>query len=150
VLLGTLSLGIGAVVAHSGPRSTGHHESGATPQLRGIVGTLGLTSDQQAAVDKVFAAHHHAARAEGKNLAAAAKALAERVHAETFDEAAIRQAAATVAGLKADRAVGDATLLSEIRAQLTPEQRTQLQQALSSRDGTLTSAGPTAPHDRYR
>jgi Spy/CpxP family protein refolding chaperone len=149
-LLGTLSLGIAAVAAHSGPRSYGHREPGAMHGLQGIVGTLGLTSDQQAAVDKIFAAHHDASKAGGREFMAATKALADQVRAETFDEAAIRQTAATVAKFEADRAVGDAEMLSEIRAQLNPEQRTQLQQALASRDEMPESMGPVVPRDRYR
>jgi Spy/CpxP family protein refolding chaperone len=148
-LLGILVLGSAVVLAQSESRGREHHPPGATHELQWVVGTLGLTSDQQAAVDKIFAAHRDAAEAAGRDLMAARKALADQVHAEALDEGAIRQAAALLAALEADRAVGDATMLSQVRAQLTPAQRTQLQQKLSTHDGMMPM-GPDGPKDRYR
>ena len=132
VLLGVSSLGSAALLAQTGPRGFGHREPGGMHQVQEILGTLSLTSDQQAAIDKLFTTHRDAARDGMNEFMTAQKALADQIHAETLDEAAIRQAAATVAGLEADRAVAEATMLSQIRAQLTPEQKAQFQQELSS------------------
>jgi Spy/CpxP family protein refolding chaperone len=149
VILGVLSLGTALALAQGDPRGFEHHEPGTMHQLQWVVGSLGLTPVQQVAIDKLFTGHHDTAEAAFKSFMAAKKALGDQVRAETLDEGAIRQAAAAVAALEADQAVSDATILSEVRAQLTPEQRTQLQQKLTEHQG-MNTMGPKGPRDRDR
>ena len=100
--------------------------------LERILGTLNLTADQQTAIDKIVASHRTAGESGRDTFMAAHKALAEQIHLETFDEQAVRQAAAAVAALQADRAVDQAKALGEIRAVLTADQRTQLKQSFKT------------------
>ena len=150
VLFGLSGLASALVLAQSGPWGYGHHEPGGMHQLQDVLGTLSLTSDQQAAIDKIFSAHRDAGQAGSADFMTAKKALADQVHAETLDETAIRLAAANVAALEADRAVAEATMLSQVRAQLSPAQRVQLQQELSNNSEVMQPMGPMAPrhHDR--
>lgn len=145
----TLILGASAASAQSGPHGYGGREPGAM-RLQRVVGTLSLTPDQQSSVDKIFAAHREAAESRGKDSMAAAKALFDQIRADTFDEAAIRRAAAAVGGFEADRAVSEAKMLGEVRAQLTEEQKAQLDKTLSDHDGMMEPMGPMPPRDHHR
>lgn len=150
VLFGLSSLGSAAILAEPGPRGYGRHEPGGMHQLLETLETLSLTAEQQAVIDKIFATHRDAAQSRGGDFMAAQKALADQIHAEPLDEAAIRQAAATIAGFEADRAVAEATILSQVRAQLTPAQRTQLQQELTTNTAMMPPGGPMMPRNRYK
>jgi Spy/CpxP family protein refolding chaperone len=145
ILFGVARLAAGPVLAQSEPHGYRHHDDGGMHQLQGVLESLNLTSDQQAAIDKVVAAHRDNAGAGMRDVMAAKRTLADRIHADTLDETSIRQAAAVVAGFEADRAVADAKMLNEIRAQLTAGQRTQLQQELSKREGMMEPMGPMGP-----
>jgi Spy/CpxP family protein refolding chaperone len=123
-----------------GPHGGGPPEPGM--HLERVLGTLNLSSDQQAAIDKILSARRDAGESDRQDMATARMALMDRIHAETFDEQAIRQAAAAVAAVEAEKAVATAKTLGEIRAVLTAEQRTQLQKALAEHKGMRGPAGP--------
>ncbi len=126
------------------PGPPGHSRHGWAPgfPFERILESLNLTAEQHTAVDKIVSAQRGAAPAERERFMTARKALMEQVHAETFDEQAIRQAAAAVAALEADRAVEQAKTLGEIRAVLTPEQRTQLKETLSKHEAMMEEPRP--------
>ncbi len=136
-IIGTL-----AVMAQPHPRGVPRHGPGGGFGLENTLATLGLTADQQAAVDKILSAHRESAETDRESFMKAETALHAQVSADTFDEQAIRQAAAGVASLEADRAVAEARLLNEVRAVLTPEQRAKLQEAMQISHGMRGPAGP--------
>ena len=131
-LVAVLVLGTAIAFAQSGPGGHGRHEPGMGDHLQWVLGNLELTSDQQATVDKLIASQ--SATADREQFMAAKKNLMQRIHAEPMDEQAIRQAAAAVGALEADRAVAEAKLLNDVRAVLTPDQRSQLQQTFSKHE----------------
>ncbi len=129
-LLFVVIFGSMSVLAQPGPRGFARHEPGPGFRLERILGTLSLTSDQRAAIDKIFAARRDSDRTDMESFVRAQMALRDQVNAEPFDEQAIRQAAAAAAALESDRAVAEAKMLSDVRAVLSDDQRTQLQAAL--------------------
>jgi Spy/CpxP family protein refolding chaperone len=128
-LVAVLVGGCAIAFAQTGPKGYGRHEPGMGDHLQWVLGNLELSGNQQATVDKLVAAH--AMTADGQKFMTAKRNLMERIHAEPMDEQAIRQAAAVLGALEADRAVADAKLLNDVRAVLTPDQRSQLQQTLA-------------------
>jgi len=94
---------------------------------------LDLSDQQRQDLDAVFAAHRKAMRSTHEAMSAARETLDSQIHAETFDERAIRKAAAVMAVLEADQAVGRAKLFQEIRGILTPEQLQEFEQTREDR-----------------
>src|SRR5262245_33386428 len=104
---------------------------GLGPGLGQILDRLNLTPDQKNSIGTIVAAHRKTSDSDRQQMGKARQALVEKVNAPAFDEAGIRQAAATVAALDANRAVDSAKFLKEVRAVLTPEQQKQFQEALN-------------------
>ncbi len=141
-IIGTLG-----VIAQPGPRGFPRHEPGGEPRLEHALGTLNLTAEQQAAIDKIFTAKRGSDRADRESIMKVEIALRDQIHADTFDEQAIRQAAAAVAVLQADQAVAQAKMLNDVRAVLTADQRASLLQALKQPEGMWGRGGPRRPDD---
>ena len=94
---------------------------------------LGLSDQQSDDLAALFAAHRKAMRSTHEAMRTARESLQNQIHAETFDEAAIRKASGVVAALEADQAVGRAKLFQEIRRILTPEQLQKLEEIRAER-----------------
>ncbi|MBZ5639870.1 MAG: periplasmic heavy metal sensor [Acidobacteriia bacterium] len=135
IFLLVLALAPATALAQPGPPGPHRHGPGPEQHLERILGTLNLTTDQQAAIDKILSSHRDAAGDEQKSMMTARVALMGQIHAETFDEQAIRQAAAAVAALEADQSVTMAKTLNEVRTVLTADQRARLQQSLGRHEG---------------
>ena len=88
---------------------------------------LNLSDEQRQQVRDIMARHREAFAALAERAAPTRRALAEAI--ATGDEAAIRQASATVAAVQADRAVLTGKVRSEVFAVLTPEQREKAKEA---------------------
>jgi len=83
---------------------------------------LGLTDAQREQVKAVMESHRADQKAIGDRMQKARKALHDAIAADTFDEAAIRAAAAEIGAVEADAAVLQARIHTEVVALLTPEQ----------------------------
>lgn len=125
------------VVAGLAAGAAAHRPSGAPPShvsglhFERMIQHLDLTSAQKQAIAELFDARRAGIDARGEQEIAAHEALHQTILVETFDETAIRNAAAAVGALVSDRAVAHATLLNEVRALLTPDQREELEKFLS-------------------
>jgi protein CpxP len=102
-----------------------HGEPGPGEMMRMLADRLDMTEEQRDQVKALHQQHRQAMEAQRDQMREAQRELADQMHAATFDEGAIRNAAATVAALKADLAVAKAALHQEVRALLTPEQLEQ-------------------------
>lgn len=101
---------------------------------------LDLTEAQREQVKATMEAHQAEFTAQASRARAARTALHGAVTAGTFDEAAVRQAAAGVASIEADRAVLGAKAYAEVWALLTPEQQQKakaLQAQMEERRGQM-------------
>ena len=114
---------------------------GLGPQLGRILDRLNLTPEQRTSITTIVAAHKKTSDNDRQQIIKARELLVKQVNAPTFDEGAIRQAAAAVAALDANRAVDSAKFLKEVRGVLSPEQQKQFQEALA-RPPQPQGAGP--------
>ncbi|MCB1036605.1 MAG: Spy/CpxP family protein refolding chaperone [Acidobacteria bacterium] len=104
----------------------GHHGRHGGPGFPGLRG-LDLSEAQRTQIHEIFSAQREQGEAAREQLHQARQALADQIHAETFDEVAIRQAAQQVSALEENQAVERARLFQQIRQILTPEQLQQLE-----------------------
>lgn len=102
---------------------------------------LELSDGQREQLKEMLAARFDAGFEAHRTMFEARRELQERIHAETFDEAAVREAAAAVAALEADAAVARARVVQELRRILTPEQLAELEEMRENR-GRFPRRGP--------
>jgi Spy/CpxP family protein refolding chaperone len=107
---------------------------------------LGLSAEQTQQVQGVFANHKAELNTEVDRLKTAKTALFEAVHADTFDESAVRAAAANVAQVEADLAVTRAKMASEVRSVLTPDQQAKAKEMLANHRDRAQKWGDRAQH----
>ena len=96
---------------------------------------LELSDGQREELRAAFEERFEAGGEVRQSMFEARRTLHEAIHAETFDEAAIREAAAAVAALEADMAVERAKQAAKLREILTPEQLAKLEQMREERRG---------------
>jgi len=108
--------------------------------------TLQLSDEERTQVHGLWDQYHQATEGRREQMMAAHKALANQALSESFDESAIRSASASFSALQADEVVGEATLLRDIRAVLTADERDQLQKALARMATSDEMPGPWEGH----
>jgi Spy/CpxP family protein refolding chaperone len=111
---------------HDGRGPGGHHG----PMLQRLLERLDLSDAQKESVHNLIGKHHEETQGLIDDVRIARRALGDTIHAETFDEAAIRQAAADVATIEAELSVNRGLFFQQVQQILTPEQREQLRQTL--------------------
>lgn len=87
---------------------------------------LDVTADQHRQVANILKANRGEVHPLVERMIAARKALFEQIHAEDFDEVAVRDAAATVAAVEVELAVHRARMVQELRPVLTAEQHDKM------------------------
>lgn len=105
-----------------------HHGRGQ--MIERIFERLDLTDEQQEAVHDTMLQHREQMRPLHEQRMEKQRALGKAIHAEYFDENAVRQAAAGVAAVDADLAVMKAQMFQEINKILTPEQRERMNELI--------------------
>jgi len=117
-------LAVGVAVAGPRPLDRGHGWHGG--QKMQFLSQLDLSEDQKTQVKAIFDEEHAKMAPLAEKNMKARHALGEAIHAPTFDESAVRAAAAQAAVVESDLAVERARLASRIRGVLTPDQQKQL------------------------
>lgn len=105
-----------------GPGGGRRGPGGAGGIIQGLR-ALDLTETQRDQLKATMDAHQAEFEAQLSRIRTTRTALHGAVTADTFDEAAVRQAAAEVASVEADGAVLSARVHAEVWALLTPEQQ---------------------------
>ncbi len=108
-----------------------HGSDGAGMFLHHLAGQLNLSADQKDKIKAVFTAHKDQLQTQMTQLHQARTTLANAVHADTFDENAIRTAAAALGQAEADGAVLHAQLFGEVKLLLTPDQLAKAKELLA-------------------
>lgn len=134
LLLATLGLGSAAAAA---PRRPLTPAAPASIVLEAIE-RLDLSASQRAEIREIVGDHRDELAVELAAVRSARSGLFDQIHAETFDEAAVRAQAAAVAAAEAELAVTRASLVQQLRAVLTEEQR---QEAAAMRETAKTLVG---------
>jgi len=122
-------LTFGAVAAL--PSAMHHHEGpfaefGFGRHAARALAALDLTDDQKTGIKKILRDSGPAIEPLVDDVLRSRQALFEAVHASSFDEQAVRDAAASSARASADLAVEKARMVSRMRALLTPAQQERL------------------------
>lgn len=121
-----------------GPFGHGFHER--------MADKLGLSEAQREDIRGVFEAYRPQTEQLVADLRDAHQALREQMHAETFDESAIRAASAEMGTIHTELAVLRARMHDEVRQFLTPE---QLEEARELRELFGGFGGPHHGHGRW-
>jgi len=111
-----------------------------------IVEKLGLTDAQQAQAKAIFEANKAIVAPLKEKLHAEKKTLHELMHADKYDEAALRAQSAKLAPIYTDLVVNKAKACSQFRAILTPAQVAALK-ALYEEHKKKCEAKPAAPEN---
>ena len=98
---------------------------------------LGLDEQQREQMTQIHEQHRQVTEPMREQVEAAQQTLAELVHAPEMDEAAIRDAVASMAETQADLFVAQAEMFQEVRQILTPEQLEQLEQIRGRHHGMM-------------
>ena len=86
---------------------------------------LDLSDEQRDQIRDILLSHKDELQAELQAVRDARSAQFDAIHADTFNEAAIRAAAAEVGTAEAELAVTRGVIVSEVRQVLTPEQQAE-------------------------
>ncbi len=105
-----------------------HHGRGQMFQR--LLERLDLTEDQKESIHNTMMDNREQTRALHEEKIARHRALGQTIHADFFDESAVREAAAEVAAVNADLAVMRAQMFQEINKVLTTEQRERARQLI--------------------
>jgi len=97
-----------------------------TGGLAATLAELDLSDDQKSRIASILKRDRSQIQQQVDALRNARTDLADAIHADSFDEAAVREASAAVATAETEMAVTRARLVQEVRAVLTPEQRDTL------------------------
>lgn len=111
------------------------------PMFDHIIERLELTPEQQESIQATLEEYKPQLEGHRSLMGNARKALHEQIHAELFDESAIRQAAAGVAELEADFAVTQALIANDLRQILTPEQQAEAKEMMADARAFREHAG---------
>ena len=107
---------------HDGEKSKGgHHKKKGDGPMK-FLEKLDLTQQQQDQVKAIMDQHQSEKQTLHENTKNAKKALRETMHADTFNEQAIRSASKTLSAAMEEMAVFRGKIFTEIRPLLTPEQ----------------------------
>ena len=111
------------------------------PMFERVAERLELTAEQQEQIRGVFEEYRPQLEGSRDLMRNARTVLHDQIHAELFDEGAIRQAAADLAELEADLAVTRALIAQEVRQVLTPEQQVEAKQMMEDARAWREAAG---------
>ena len=98
---------------------------------------LNVTDAQQTQIADLLLRHGEALRSAMERSAEARRVVAAAVHAETFNEQAVRDAVRAAAAVQEDFAVERARLVSELRPILTPDQQVMIKDAMQEAGGRI-------------
>jgi protein CpxP len=118
------------------------HPGGPDGRMHGrIFAQLDLTEDQRTQIHQRMDEHHIAVEHLRQQVREGHQQVAQLVHAEAIDEAAIRAAVIDNAQFNADMAVERARLVQQIRSILTPEQREKADELMQQHLAEMTEGG---------
>jgi protein CpxP len=110
-----------AFAGHGGHGKGGWH-------LKKMMAAVGLSDEQKVVVKDILTQSRTGLEPVLKQLVTERRALRNLIQSESFDEAAIRSQAASVANLQADLAVERAKVYQAVLKVLTPEQIQKLKE----------------------
>ncbi len=123
-VLGLLAAAI-PVAAHGPGQFRNGDGDGVGQHLLRMADVLGLSDAQKSQVQSIIDKQKDSALPQG-SMRAARETLARTIHDPSATDAQVRDAAAAVSALDAQRAVNQHRMMIEVQAVLTPDQKTKL------------------------
>jgi Spy/CpxP family protein refolding chaperone len=152
--LAVLSLGAAPVLAQGNPMGHGHghgprggHDFGM--MLEHMAYRLDLTDEQLDQIREMAEETRAANEGNREELRNAHDVLADLLHAESFDEAAIRVAAEDLAAAQTEMILSHAWLIRDVRGVLTPEQLEEFEQMRAQHQGMGMGKGQRRGHGHH-
>ena len=102
------------------------------PMLERMMEKLELSPAQQEEIHELLAETRDEHQAQWETVKIARRALSDQIHAEIFNEGAIREAAAAVADIEEELAVSRALKFQEVQQILTPEQQAEMREMMET------------------
>lgn len=116
---------------------------GGPGMLRGLMAErLELTDEQRETIQGIIETQRETMRPWHEDMARLGDELEDAIHAEPFDEEAVRALAQQVADVRVEVAVARARVAQEVRSVLTPDQRETLGELKAQRQSFRRQAGP--------
>ena len=126
----------------SGPAET--NAGPAFPASARTNAVMQLTDEQKARTAAVVQNHRGEIQEALKKSGEARRAVFDAIHAEPFDEQAVRRASRKAAAIEEDLNVLRGRLTAELRALLTPQQRTAMDRMKSDLELSIEARSRTA------
>ena len=98
--------------------------------LHRILQRLDLTQEQKEAIHEAMGNLREETKGVHEQVREARREVGRQIHADFYDEAAIRQAATDLSVLEVELAVARGRMFQELRKNLTPEQRQKAHQMI--------------------
>ena len=151
VVLGALVIAAAPALAQHGWRGHGLHHGphDAEFMLQHMATELELTDEQLDQAQQILDQHESENEAARQSVRSAHDVLAELMHAESFDETAIRAAAEELGAAQAEMIVAHAMVLRDLRELLTPEQLDRFTQMRQMRQGAKAGKGGGRGHRHH-
>ncbi len=116
------------LAAAAGQESSAPEAKGLAQQ---VIERLSLTPEQVKQVRAIFESHQVELTFELKRIQKTRGEMFDTIHADTFSESEIRNAAGAVGRAEADLAVSRGKITQEVRKVLTPEQQAKAKEMLA-------------------
>jgi len=112
---------------------------------------MDLSADQERQVASVLKSHRDEIVKEAAAAAEAGSALKKAMHAPSFSEESVKEAARTMAAQHERMILLRAKIMNEVRSKLTPDQNEQIQRFTEKRSGRFQGAADSrlAAMDRW-
>lgn len=142
-----LTLGVIALIIAAVPVLARPHGPGggfgffAGPMFEHVAERLELTPEQQEQIRFTLDEYKPQMESHRELMGEARGALRDQIHADLFEESAIRRAAAAVAELEADFAVTQALIMNDFRQILTAEQQAEAKEMMADARAFREHAG---------
>ena len=122
----------GSTLVVARPHGPGGGLKDRGPMLEHIMERLELSAAQQEQLQELLAENREEHQAQREAAKTARQALSDQIHAEVFNEGAIRQAAAAAGAIDEELAVSRALMFQEVQQILTPEQQAEMREMINT------------------
>jgi len=146
-LLALLLVG-GSTLILAQPQGPGGGSKDRGLMLERIMENLDLSPAQQEELHELLAENRDEHQAQRESAKTVRQELHDQIHAEVFNEGAIRQSAAAVAAIEEEVAVSRALMFQEVQQILTPEQQAEMREMIKTMRAFREDWG--GPHRGHR
>ena len=148
IVLGVILVAVAPALAQRGGMGHGPHHGQHDGEfmLQHMATELDLTDEQLDQAHQILDQHKAENESSRESVRSAHDVLADLMHAEIFDETAIRAAAEELAAAQTEMIVAHAMVMRDLRDLLTPEQLDQFEEMRQMHRGSKAGKGRDCEH----